>query len=88
MRQLREILKLRPDLQIIMSTHSPYVIDELTPDEVCLLVPGKDGCAVSRSLSDHPNAKKALEVLTTGEFWSAEGEAWVAKEAENQIAAE
>ena len=31
----------------------------------------------ARSLSQHPNAARALEVLSTGEFLSAEGEEWV-----------
>jgi predicted ATPase len=79
--QLRKVLELRPELQIILSSHSPYVIDQLKPEEVWLLAPDTEGCAVSRRLADHPNAVRALEVLTTGEFWSAEGEDWVLNEA-------
>jgi predicted ATP-binding protein involved in virulence len=76
-RQLRRVQETHPNLQLLLSTHSPYVVDELKPEEVWLLAPDAEGCAVSKRLSDHPNAKRALEVLTTGEFWSAEGEQWV-----------
>jgi len=77
MRQLRRLQEKRPKLQIIVSTHSPYVIDEFKPEEVWLFSTDSDGCAVSKRLSEHPDAKRGLEVLTTGEFWSAEGESWV-----------
>lgn len=76
-RQLRRIQETHPKLQILVSTHSPYVVDEFKAEDVWVFAPDKDGCAVTKRLSDHPDAKRALEVLTTGEFWSAEGEPWV-----------
>ena len=77
MRQLRRVQEKNPKLQIIVSTHSPYVIDEFIPEGVWLFSTDSEGCAVSKRLSEHPDARRALEVLTTGEFWSAEGESWV-----------
>jgi predicted ATPase len=77
MRQLRMVQEKNPKLQIIVSTHSPYVIDEFKPEDVWLFSTDSEGCAVSKRLSEHPDAKRGLEVLTTGEFWSAEGESWV-----------
>lgn len=76
-RQLRRIQETHPQLQIILSTHSPYVVDEMKPEEVWVFAPDAEGCAVVHRLDEHPNATRALEVLTTGEFWSAEGEGWV-----------
>ena len=76
-RQLRCLQETRPELQIIFSSHSPYIIDEMPPEDVWLFAPDKEGIAHCAKLSDHPDAKRALEVLTTGEFWSAEGESWV-----------
>lgn len=76
-RQLRRLQKDRPELQIIFSSHSPYIIDEMQPEDVWLFAPDEEGIAHCAKLSDHPDAKRALEVLTTGEFWSAEGESWV-----------
>jgi len=74
---LRKILDQRPDLQIVFTTHSPYIVDELAPEETWLLNTDADGVAHARRLSEHPDAEKSLQVLTTGEFWSAEGEEWV-----------
>ena len=77
MKQLRRLQELHPKLQLLVSTHSPYIVDELTPEEVWLFATDPEGCAVSKRMSDHPDAARSLEVLTTGEFWSAEGEDWV-----------
>ena len=76
-RQLRRLQEVRPELQIIVSSHSPYVVDELAPEDVWLFAPDKEGCAAYARLSDHPDVNRALKVLTTGEFWSSEGEEWV-----------
>ena len=64
-------------LQLLMTSHSPYVIDELEPEEVWVL--GRDAAGAVRAarLSEHANAREALKVLTLGELWSAEGEDWV-----------
>lgn len=78
---LRKILEQRENLQIVFTTHSPYVVDELSPEEVYLLNTDDEGIAHARRLSEHPDSERALEVLTTGEFWSAEGEDWVVDEA-------
>jgi predicted ATPase len=74
---LKALLDTDPKLQIAFSTHSPYVVDELSADQVCILVPDEERGVVARRLSEHPNAADALQVLTTGEFLSAEGEDWV-----------
>jgi predicted ATP-binding protein involved in virulence len=74
---LRRIQEERKDLQIICTTHSPYVIDEMKAEEVILLHTDDEGIARAKKLSEHPDAERALQVLTTGEFWSAEGEDWV-----------
>jgi len=74
---IKAIQKNHPSMQVVFTTHSPYVVDEMEPEHVWVLGLDKEGCAHARALSEHPKAKKALEVLTTGEFWSAEGEDWV-----------
>ena len=74
---LRKIQEERKDLQIICTTHSPYVIDEMKAEEVILLHTDDEGIARAKKLSEHPDAERALQVLTTGAFWSAEGEDWV-----------
>ncbi len=73
----RELLESHEDLQIVLTTHSPYVVDELDASQVWVLCQNQFGTIVSCRFSDHPDAERALQVLTTGEFLSAEGESWV-----------
>lgn len=74
---LRAIQQQQSPLQIVFTTHSPYIVDELMPEETWLLNTDEEGVAHTRRLSDHPDAEHSLQVLTTGEFWSAEGEDWI-----------
>ena len=74
---LRKLQEEKKDLQIVMTTHSPYIVDELSEKEVIVMATDEEGIVHAQCLTDHPDAEKALEVLTTGEFLSAEGEDWV-----------
>ena len=73
----KEIIENNPNLQIIFSTHSPYIIDELTPSQVHVLSNSNLGFTSSKRLDEHPDVEWAKQTLTTGEFWDAEGEDWV-----------
>lgn len=78
LRQLRALLDVFPTLQIVFTTHSPYMLDGLSPDEVQVFALHDDGTARVRSLSEHPGAKQADGVLSAGELWSLSDEAeWV-----------
>ncbi len=79
MQVLRRITEQDPDLQLIVSTHSPYILDEMRPDEVWVLGRSPDGVVAAKRLADNPRADEAMRVLTTGEFWSTEGEDWTAE---------
>ena len=76
---LRTCVEKVPDLRIAVTTHSPYVVDEFKPEEVWVFNLDHQGATVVKQLSKHPDAARALEVLTTGEFLAAEGEEWVKK---------
>ena len=79
-RQLMQTLKTfaeKHDRQIILTSHSPYIIDELPAEDVWVMATDKEGISRCNRLSNHPDKDRALEVLTTGEFLSAEGEEWV-----------
>lgn len=67
------------DRQIIVTSHSPYVVDALKPEDVWVMATDDQGISHCRRLSEHPNIANARDVLTTGEIWSAEGEDWVTK---------
>ena len=73
----KEIIAENPNLQIIFSTHSPYIIDALVPSQVHILNNSKSGFTIAKRLDEHPDVEWAKETLTTGEFWDAEGEDWV-----------
>lgn len=65
------------DRQIILTSHSPYIVDEFEAKDVWVMSTDKEGVSHSKRLSDHPDAERALQILTTGEFLGAEGEDWV-----------
>jgi len=77
MKQIRRLLDQIPELQVVATTHSPFVIDQCSPDEVWLLSSDAKGHCHAAQMSRHPQADAALKILTTGEFWTAEGEEWV-----------
>ncbi len=63
--------------QIIITSHSPYILDALEPKDVWVMDMDKEGISRCKRLSDHPDIEHAMQVLTTGEAWSASGEDWV-----------
>jgi len=73
----KEILQDNSNLQIIFSTHSPYIVDQLIPSQVHVLSNANSGFTHSKRLDEHPDVEWAKQTLTTGEFWDAEGEDWV-----------
>ncbi len=76
-RVLKKVVHLNSDLQILFTTHSPYIVDELNPSQVHVLSANTNGYTQARRLDEHPDVACALQALTTGEFWDAEGEEWV-----------
>ncbi len=75
---LRTILSENQDLQIIATTHSPYVVDELEPKEVRITWAGEDGVTQCARLDSHPEFERWKDEMWPGEFWSLVGEQWVA----------
>lgn len=75
------------DKQILLTTHSGYIIDELEPENVWVMQTDKQGISHAKRLNEHEDAKRLLEVLTTGELADAVGEDWVLPQAPQAIAA-
>jgi predicted ATPase len=70
---------LNRDLQIIATTHSPYIVDELDPKEVRIALAGDDdGMTRCARLDSHPDFDRWKNEMWPGEFWSLVGEQWVA----------
>lgn len=76
-RCLRELLAARPDLQIVATSHSPYLLDHFDPSEVRLMAVDDEGNASCAALDEHPDFGRWKGIMTPGEFWSSVGEGWV-----------
>ncbi|MFE8603210.1 AAA family ATPase [Archangium violaceum] len=81
MGELKRLLKSFPEVQVVATTHSPYILDAIDPSDVRVFAPRKDGSVACRSLSEHPQAEKMRGVLTAGQLWSLDPEwRWVVGE--------
>lgn len=74
---LRQFLNEFPDLQIIATSHSPYILDKLAPNEVRVTGLGDDGSVVVARLDEHPSFEQWKASMSPGEFWSHTGEEWL-----------
>lgn len=72
---LRAALDRAPDVQVIATAHSPYLVDHFDADSVVVLGRSDDGRVVARRLSDHPDGRLRA-AMTTGEFLTASGWYW------------
>ncbi|WP_437765236.1 AAA family ATPase [Sorangium sp. So ce281] len=76
---LRGVLEATPELQIVATSHSPFILDELRMEEVIVMSrAGERGAALCR-LDEHPTAQKRGAYLRPGELWSLVGEGWVSE---------
>lgn len=80
----RGLVDQNPDLQIIATAHSPYILDKLEWNEVRVTSLGDDGAAVCKPLTDHPDFERWKESMSPGEFWSTFYEDWLTKPREPQ----
>ncbi len=77
---LGQVMRKFPDLQIIATAHSPYLLDQLQPEQIRLMTLGADGDSVCGRLEDHPQFAKWKNEMAPGELWSLFGEKWLVKE--------
>jgi hypothetical protein len=80
---LRRMLEQYDDLQLLATSHSPYLLDSLGFDEVILTLLNDDGEVITARLDEHPEVDRWKDVMTPGEFWSSVGEDWL-KELERE----
>lgn len=74
--EMRGLLELFPDLQVIATSHSPYLVDHLAPEEVRLMI-ADENRVMCAGLGDHPEIDRWKEIMRPGEIWSMVGEEWV-----------
>jgi hypothetical protein len=77
--QLREVQKEIPDLQIVATSHSPYLLDFLDASEIILTSLDEEGYSSVQPLVQHPEYEKWKGFMAPGEFWSSVGEDWITK---------
>jgi hypothetical protein len=85
-KRLQDVLKILRDLvseqtqsQVILTTHSPYVVDLFSPEEVSLCQKNSDGSIAVHRLSQSKTVREQLNVFTLGEIWTAEGDEALAR---------
>lgn len=79
-RMIRQLLALDEfgDMQIVMTTHSPYTLDEVDPSDAYVFALRDDGTVASKRLSEHPEAERTRGTLKSGQLWSLDPERdWV-----------
>lgn len=89
--RLRDVLQILRDLvqeqghtQLIMTTHSPYVLDLFQPEEVTLCRKGEDGALSVRRLSESKAVREQIDVFNLGEIWTAVGDDALAEPVEEK----
>lgn len=75
---LRGVLAAVPDLQVAATTHSPYLLNSVQPDEVRVTAL-ENGSTVCAPLSQHPKFPTWRAEMWSGEMWSVFGEKWLAE---------
>ncbi|HEV7226389.1 MAG TPA: ATP-binding protein [Pirellulales bacterium] len=81
---LRDVVSEQSQCQVILTTHSPYVVDLFQPEEVTLCQKTVGGSIAVRRLSDSQAVREQLDVFTLGEIWTAEGDEGLVRGATNQ----
>jgi predicted ATPase len=79
-RMIKELLALDEftDTQVIATTHSPFVLDEVSPADVIAFALHDDGMVAAKPLSEHPDAPRVNGSLKAGELWTLDAERdWV-----------
>jgi hypothetical protein len=79
--RLKEIVAIVRDVvgdgsrtQVVMTTHSPYILDSFQPDEVTVCRKAEDGFVETRRLSASSAVRDQIDVFTLGEIWTGEGD--------------
>ncbi len=65
------------DVQVIMTTHSPYLLDCVEPEEVRVFAKREDGAVNAVKLSGYPEVDDLKKHFMTGEIWTELDEAEV-----------
>lgn len=76
---VRAILDDKPHVQVVATSHSPFVLDALNATEVFVAGAANDTATSITRLNQHPGWQPRSGFMRPGEFWSVVGENWVAE---------
>ncbi len=76
-RAMQEVMKIRPEMQVVCTTHSPYLLRDILPTQVRVLALDAAGRTRVRSLAEHPEISQWDSAFSAGELWANLGEEWV-----------
>ncbi len=76
---LKGLVKTHQHTQVILTTHSPYLLDHFAPAEVTVFKKEADGSVSTHKLSNSKAVKEQRKLFTLGEIWSGEGEERLAR---------
>jgi predicted ATPase len=79
---LRKLQQRDPELQLIATSHSPFILNYLEPKEVRMTFLAENGFARCEKLTAHPEFERWKDLMSPGEFWSTVGESWLEKSGE------
>ena len=71
---LRQLVSEQQHTQIILTTHSPYVLDSFQPEEVTLCHKNESGEVSVRRLSESKTVREQIDIFSLGEIWTAAGD--------------
>ncbi len=74
---LRGLLASNANLQIVATTHSPYLLDCMNVNEVRMTILDDQGATMCAPLTDHPKYSNWKDEMAPGEMWSLFGEKWI-----------
>lgn len=75
-----KVMQQSPQLQVVATTHSPYLLNYVEPEQVRVMARGCDGFARCGRLMEHPRYLKWKDELAPGEMWSFFGEGWLVEQ--------
>jgi predicted ATPase len=79
---LRELIQEQSHTQVVLTTHSPYVLDLFSPEEVTLCTMQDNGEVKTTRLSESPVVARESRVFTLGEIWTSQGDERMAQSQE------
>jgi predicted ATPase len=80
MREVQAVMEQKPDLTVLLSTHSPYLLESVRAQDIHVMDRGPDGLTRVKPLPLAPGFARWSTSMTAGELWACCGEAWVSAE--------